>query len=101
MLFYPAYSQVTFSGGNISGNNVSKNLDNNFNNYIITDSKAVDGMCDTNRISKVSSHLEYSNDFSLKGSYSPLPTSFFSKLFNESICSSGSSAVTSKFIRSV
>ena len=66
MLFYPAYSQVTFSGGNISGNNVSKNLDNNSNNYIITDSKAVDGMCDTNRISKVSSHLEYSNDFSLK-----------------------------------
>ena len=41
-----------------------------------------------------------SNEFSLKGSSSPLPTIFFSKLFNESICSSGSSAVTSKFLRS-
>ena len=66
MIFYPAYSQVTFSGGNISGNNVSKNLDNNFNDNIIKDIKSVNGKCDSNIMSKVSSQLDYSNNFSLK-----------------------------------
>ena len=66
VLIYPAYSQVTFSGGNISGNNVSKNLDNNFNDNIIKDIKSVNGKCDSNIMSKVSSQLDYSNNFSLK-----------------------------------